>query len=239
MSDQSSHEQITLHSSDIPDVRPRESQLQQVTAELLQKSSLREIQRLIRVFDKRFIKIIEKTPKGTKEYLINTIILSSKPSRKLGLNPLHLLLSFAMGYASYYSPQLKNLELSFLTVSYIYVIMILLATASLVFFILFLRSFKFVWQFKSRNGKVAVFDIFRTKPSRSAVRKFVKQLSENIKQVNSNNHMNDVQNLAVELNEHRRLRDEGLVNNKGYEKAKARIMGHHSKAGRQPADTLH
>ena len=221
-------DQITLSSSAPPVVNPHHKNLNQVTAEFLQESKFNGIKCQFRVYDKRIVKIRKMTHKGPRDYLVNLVVLDDRPSIGMGIKLKYLVWSAIMGAVCFGVLQLKNLDLELLAqyvkpVHY-YVVAGLLSAASILLFITLLRSITFEWQFKSLNGRRPVVRFLMFNPGFGAVRSMLKRISDNIQLTRSNNYMSDEQELAAELQEHRRLRDEGLLSNRDYDKAKARIM---------------
>ena len=221
-------DQITLSSSEPPVVNPHRKNLNQVTTEFLQESKFNGIKCLFRVYDKRIVKIKEKTHKGPRNYLVNLVVLDDRPSFGIGIKLKFLVWSAIMGVVCFGVLQLKNLNLELLA-QYVkpyhyYVVAGLLGAASTLLFITLLRSITFEWQFKSLYGRRPMVRFLMFNPGFGAVRSMLKRMSDNIQLTRSNNYMTDEQELAAELQEHRRLRDEGLLSSRDYEKAKARIM---------------
>jgi hypothetical protein len=221
-------DQITLSSSEPPVVNPHKKNLNQVTAEFLQESKFNGIKHLFRVYDTRIVKIKKQTRKGPRDYLVNLVILDERPSFGIGIKLKFLVWSAIMGAVCFGVLQLKNLNLDLLA-QYVkpyhfYVVAGLLGAASILLFITLLRSITFEWQFKSMHGRIPLVRFLMLNPGFSAVRSMLRHISDNIQLTRSNNYMSDEQELAAELQEHRRLRDEGLLSSRDYEKAKARIM---------------
>jgi len=221
-------EQITLSSTEPPVVNPHHKNLNQVTTKFLQESTFHGIKCLFRVYDRRIVKIKKMTQKGPRSYLVNLILLDDRPSFGIGIKLTFLVWSAIMGAVCFGVLQLKNLNLELLA-QYVkphhyYLVAGLLGAASILLFIALLRSITFEWQFKSLNGRRPLVRILMFSPGFGAVRTMLKSMSDNIQLTRSNNYMSDEQELAAELQEHRRLRDEGLLSNRDYDKAKARIM---------------
>lgn len=109
---------------------------------------------------------------------------------------------------------------------------------SLICLVFTIRSIKSVWQFRTNFGKVPVMEIINNIPSRSTVQEFIDHLSKVITNAGQTNYFTEAQNLAAELSEHRRLRDEGIISNSEYENVKSQIMGLHGSIHRS-TDTIH
>lgn len=232
-------DQITLSSSEPPVVNPHRKNLNQVTTEFLQESKFNGIKCLFRVYDKRIVKITKKTHKGHRDYLVNLVVLDDRPSIGIGIKLKFLVWSAIIGAMSFGVLQLKYLNLELLAQYakpyHYYVVAGLLGAASILLFITLLRSITFEWQFKSLHGRKPLVRFLMFSPGFGAVRSMLKRISDNIQLTRSNNYMSDELELAAELKEHRRLRDEGLLSSRDYEKAKARIMKLQSSGNRRAA----
>lgn len=232
-------DQITLSSSAPPNVNPHRIQLNQVTAELLQQSPFLGVKRLVHIYDHRVVKIKEKTGKGVKDFLVNMIILNDRPSWSVSMNFMLLVWSVVFAGAAYATMQLKAMNLEFLAPYvkdfYYWIAAGILGVVAALFLLQMVRSFRLVWQFKSNLGNAPIISVLVTNPNISTVKAFINGLSDNIQRVRANNYLPDEHELAVELSEIRRLRDEGLVSDKAYEKAKTKIMGGHASSGGRAA----
>jgi hypothetical protein len=80
--------------------------------------------------------------------------------------------------------------------------------------------------FRSRFGKIRLFELTNNNPNREIFRGFVKQIVMHINKGKAAKNMNESQLLAAELKELRRLKDENIVPGESYEKAKQQIFKH-------------
>ena len=82
-------------------------------------------------------------------------------------------------------------------------------------------------KFFTIHGQVAVFSIFRNNPNKKHYQAFLKYLTAAIKAAKSKDFYNQAEQLAVELGEHRRLKNEGILSTEIYNQAKNNIMQCH------------
>lgn len=82
--------------------------------------------------------------------------------------------------------------------------------------------------FYSRNGRIPLLVLFNQNPDKDTFDAFVSILIDHIRKARQNLslvYQNEL--LSVELKEHRRLMEAGVISGKGYEAAKARILRLH------------
>jgi hypothetical protein len=86
--------------------------------------------------------------------------------------------------------------------------------------------------FRSQFGKIRLFELANNNPDRDEFRKFINQIVVQINKSKAAKGMNQSQLLAAELKELRRLKNEDIVPEESYEKAKRLIFKHSAfKAG--------
>ena len=80
--------------------------------------------------------------------------------------------------------------------------------------------------FRSRFGKVRLLELANNNPDKESFRNFINKIVVKINKSKSAKGMNQSQMLASELKELRRLKDETIVPEEAYERAKRRIFRH-------------
>jgi len=80
--------------------------------------------------------------------------------------------------------------------------------------------------FRSQFGKIRLFELANNDPNRDEFRKFINQIVVQINKSKAAKGMNQSQLLAAELKELRRLKNEDIVLEESYEKAKRLIFRH-------------
>jgi hypothetical protein len=80
--------------------------------------------------------------------------------------------------------------------------------------------------FRSQFGKIRLFELANNNPDREIFRDFVNRIVVQINKSKAAKNMNQSQLLAAELKELRRLKDENIVPEDSYEKAKLQIFKH-------------
>ena len=89
----------------------------------------------------------------------------------------------------------------------------------------FYRSHDTVY-FRSQYGKIRLIELTNNNPNKESFRGFVKQIVVQINKSKAAKKMDQSQLLAAELKELRRLKDERIVPEESYEKAKLQIFKH-------------
>jgi hypothetical protein len=84
---------------------------------------------------------------------------------------------------------------------------------------------RLVWV--SRYGRIGLVELMLDQPSRAEVRAFANDLKERIARAHKAQRIDRAQLLSRELREHRRLKDEGVLTEALYAKAKGRILASH------------
>ena len=80
--------------------------------------------------------------------------------------------------------------------------------------------------FRSQFGKIRLFELASNNPDKESFHSFVNQIVVQINKSKAAKEMNQSQLLAAELKELRRLKDENIVPDDSYEKAKSLIFKH-------------
>ena len=80
--------------------------------------------------------------------------------------------------------------------------------------------------FRSQFGKIRLFELANNNPDKDSFREFVNRIVVQINKSKAAKNMNQSQLLAAELKELRRLKDENIVPEESYEKAKQQIFKH-------------
>ena len=80
--------------------------------------------------------------------------------------------------------------------------------------------------FRSQFGKIRLFELANNNPDKDEFREFINKIVVQINKSKAAKGMNQSQLLAAELKELRRLKDECIVPEESYEKAKRLIFKH-------------
>ena len=200
------------------------SDLRKITLKLLQLNNLKDKQRLICVFDQKVLKLTEKSSSQTRSYMIDLSLLDEAPRRVYNINLKFLTAFLTLEVITYAVYVLKTIGLGFLSSSYINAAIALLAASSVIMLLLAVKSFNNKWVFYTLNGRTPILELFNNNPNRKIFQKIFSGLIANISRARSENRLTAAQRQAKEVSEHRRLRDEGILTQEQYEKAKANIL---------------
>ena len=230
MSSQESSEQITLYT---PDYQSQDDNIvfNAITHELLQTSNMKEIQKLIRIYDHRYLNINEKNSRKISSFNVRISMLDPAPVKKFLFAFKHFLLAvvffvIAAGAYKLIGTNIPFIPSRYLTNPYMYSV-IALASALGMFTVIMIKRSRKVLIFYSRNGRTPILELLLRNPDKRTFNNFILELISCIRSITSNSYYTDAQILAAELSEHRRLRDEGLIRNAAYEKAKNRLLNSH------------
>ncbi len=97
------------------------------------------------------------------------------------------------------------------------------ALISLLAFFYFTRDSVY---FRSQFGKIKLMELTNNNPDKESFRAFISQLVKQIKKSKTDSNKDDSQLLAAELQQLRRLKDETVIAENAYEKAKRLIFKH-------------
>jgi len=231
MTSYESNEQITLYTPDYQS-QDKEIEFNTVTHELLQTSSMKELQKLIRIYDQKYLNINEKTSGTISSHNVRLSMLDPAPKKKFIFAFTSFVLAiifFAIAIGTYklIGQQIPGVPSQYFTSPYIYSVIALTSAMGMMFVVIMIKGTRRVLIFYSRNGRTPILELLLRNPDKRSFNNFILELISCIRAITANNYYTDNQILAAELSEHRRLRDEGLIGNSAYEKAKNRILNSH------------
>ena len=219
-------EQITLASSEFDQFKD-DDQPTTVTSELGQSIQLKEQLKLLRIFDRKFINVNEKTSHGVISYFFKVSMLDEKPRRKRNFKIFPLLSAMLLIALAWFTFSLKQGGLPILSSPYTYTAIIALIAIGLILIVYAIKEYRNTLVFYSQHGQIPIIELLYNVPDKSQFQGFVTELIECIKIQKSKMYYSKSQILAAELTEHRKLRDGGGLTAKGYETAKNNIMKCH------------
>jgi len=217
-------EQITLHSSELQSITPTEEDLTTVRLELQQVSKLQKLQRSVKVFDTNVALIADKMNKRSRSYMINLALLGDQPARIRKINWKLLISAAIFGVAAFLVLHLKLKGVPWLSNEYSYAVILSLAFGSLLSVYLTIRSFKNIWVFYSMRGRIPIIVLYHHLPDKAQFMKFIDGMVNSIAKAKQALRIPPSQLVPLEVGEHRRLNDEGIISQKQYEVAKNRIL---------------
>ena len=83
------------------------------------------------------------------------------------------------------------------------------------------------WVFNTEFGDIPILELSVYSSNKKLNRKFVEDLEVLISMAQGKRDIPEDRLLPAILEEHRRLRDEGVISNESYEQAKVNILGNH------------
>ena len=231
MTSYESNEQITLYTPDYQS-QEKEIEFKTVTHELLQTSSMKELQKLFRIYDNKFLNINEKTSGTLTSHNIRLSMLDPAPAKKFIFSFTSFILAlmfFAVAFGTYklIGHQIPGIPNRYVTSPYMYSTIALAAALGMMFVVIMIKRSRRVLVFYSKNGRTPIVELLLRNPDKRTFNNFILELISCVRAITANNYYTDTQIMAAELSEHRRLRDEGLLVHAAYEKAKNRILNSH------------
>lgn len=213
--------------SGIEDERKVESHTT-VNREITQRSKINGYQAHFRIFNDRYLSVwTRKFGSGTREYSISLRYLDPKPRRRfriswgwLGLATASLGVAAMLGVTINHAPPpaVSHPALPF-ALGAAAAGMIALAVT------VYRSGLRLVWV--SRHGRIRLVELMTDQPSRADVQAFANDLKDRIVRAHNAQQVDPAQWLSKELREHRRLKDEGILTEAIYAKAKGRILHCH------------
>ncbi len=198
-----------------------------VEGELQQSSKLKGHTRSFRIFNGKYINSVFNPRFGrSREYWLDLSFLDPKPRRHFHID--WFLLGLTIVFSAI-AALLVNLRLNPQDLNGVVVSMpIIIASFVLLLFSLtaLILRFKFSLFFIGKHSRTPLLEFDCMKPNRTEFKAFVRQITERIEQ---RDRLDKGQELAGELREHRRLRDEAALEEHLYQMAKYRIFRAHSK----------
>lgn len=191
---------------------------------LHQESNARGEKRLFEIYNDKFIKVTTNNIINNKSYHLNLSMLAPWPVRHRDISWQWLLavLYFSLttfAYTAYlfYFQESSKLEklLPFI------VIFLLLSLGS---FLMFLYRSPNVIEFKTRYGNCVVLSLLYNNPNKTIFKEFIEEIKLRSLSASQVVKIEKNQMLDIEMNELKRMRNEGVVSEHHYADAKARIL---------------
>ena len=191
---------------------------------LFQESNARGEKRAFEIYNNKFIKVMTNNIINNNSYHLNLSMLAPWPVRHRNISWQWLLAVFyfsltTLSYTAYlfYFQESAKLErlLPFI------VIFLLLSLAA---FLMFLYQSPNVTEFRSRYGNCVVLSLLYNKPNKKEFKEFIEEIKLRSLSASQVVTLDKKQMLEIEMNELRRLRNEGIITQHHYADAKARII---------------
>ncbi len=228
MSTKEADEEILLYTPETVVTTVDEATLNNITAQISQTNKWKHSRKVFCLYDNKIVGINDFNGKSTKKFWINLIHLDPNPSREKYTSwksHLTALLLLAIGVLLITHKNFNILaEISFAYQASMAVIFVTLAV--ILSLIATYRSTNEL-TFFTVHGQVPVFKMFYKMPNKKAYQSFLEHMIQAIKTAKTNDFYNQSEQLAVELGEHRRLKNEGILSPELYNKAKNNIMQCH------------
>lgn len=193
-------------------------------SKLHQESNARGEKRTFEIYNDKFVKVITNNILNHSSYHLNLSLLAPWPVRHRNISWQWLMAVFyfsltTLAYTAYlfYFQESSKLErlLPFI------VVFLLLSLGS---FLMFLYQSPNVIEFKSRYGNCVVLSLLYNNPNRKEFKEFIEEIKLRSLSASQAVKIDKSQMLDIEMNELKRMRNEGVISQHNYADAKARIL---------------
>jgi hypothetical protein len=194
---------------------------------MVQESRFKGEVRRFEIYNDKFIKVIIHNVFGDKVYHLNMGMLEPWPTlhRRISWRWLLGLSYFSLATLIYgiYLYQHPETEILGRLIPFI-TLFLLLALAAL---LMFLYQSPNVMEFRSRYGNCVLISLLKNQPNKQEFKHFTDELKTRVLAASQVVTLNKKQMLAIELNELRRLTDDGVLLEHEFQQAKDRVMNMH------------
>lgn len=219
-------EEILLESDETLATKPSEDTFNKVSAQLVQIQKWKRCSLGAQILDDKFLFVKSYQRGRSAKYWYNLMFADPVPKRhqsidwRWGLASLVFFLNAAglLAIEHYYQLSARFVYFNSITV--------VLVTLGLIGFLMMIYKAKNALVFHTLHGQMPILSLAVNNPSKEEYQSFAKSLRQCIEQLQQRAHKVNNQ-LAKELGEHRRLKDENVVSEQEYEKAKNRILSQH------------
>lgn len=198
--------------------------VEHVNFEFEQSSKLHGISRHFSIFnDSQCYQSVQQKHRGKRKFRLDLAFLDPRPFRVRNIAWKWLYASLAllgMDVLLIFTGLLDGASMIFLGLA------IALGVAAAITLLLFFYRSSDIVYFRSQYGKVRLMELDYDKPDKESFRDFIRNFTGQIKHSKAESSLDQSQFLARELRELRRLKDEAIVPDASYEKAKRLIFRH-------------
>ncbi len=218
------NEEILLESTRSPVDDIDNVSFENVTQELLQEKILQRRKQFLKIYEDRYIKVerVSKTKK-TSHYT-HLMFLSTEPTHEIWTNWCYWHAGVLMLMVSSFLFYAHTNQADILNTAYLLPGSVLFLAGGVIMIILMFYTHKSSVIFSTVHGQAPVLRLIYNNPSQSDFLIFCHYMKLCINQAREKNPHTLTDSLAMELKEHRRLRDEKVISNDEYEAAKIKIM---------------
>ena len=203
--------------------------IDKIDFEFTQSSKIRGSYRKITIFNQHHCyQSIKDKHKRKYKYRVDLSFLDPRPYRERKIAWIWLygtiglfVISVAMIYLGWFS----NL---FSPSTYYETSLVTVISAMLISLLLFIHNSYDKVIFKSQYGRVRFIELLNSYPDKKSFRKFLSMFKKHVKNEKAKNNFSQSKLLTRELQELRRLKNEGVISGSMYESGKALIFKHES-----------
>ncbi len=221
-------EEVHLSSDGLEPEEPERGP-RRVVSELVQRNRARGISARFLLCDDGHLYVEERGLRGERRYDVHLSFLVPDPQRRIVIASLWFYLFAAAGGLAVVSSLAAASPLAAYAPGVLVPATVIFGTLAAIFFLTLLHRSRIAQSFRSRTGGIDLVQLMAGRPSRKALRGFLAQMRKAILAA-ERRFADPARQLAAELSEHRRLFEAGILDQPGYELAKARILRSHNHA---------
>ena len=226
-SEQNVSEEILLSSNDEYDRQPDPEQFKHITAQLMQDSKRKMQRKLFRIHNGKFLSVKEHTLTSKKTYWFPLAHLDPEPEHHKSINWWLVLSAVITCQVAILIVYLRfSMDLG-RWAAYTTAPATILFIASLILLVMTIYTYTNHFIYASRKGRYPIAVVLNNLPSKQACQEFIATLNASISQARQSAQRDESQQLAAELRELRRLRDEAAISNEDYARAKRNIFSNY------------
>lgn len=222
---QQAEEKILLYSRD-PNT-PTQASLTNVTQQLSQYNKWKMQRKIFKVYDDKYLSVVDLSLMTSKKYWFQLCHLDPEPENIRSMDYRFIIATLVLGIIAYLTLYAgASFKLGFIN-QYYKPLAALLITSSVISLVFAIYISKNVTIFYSYNARFPMAVLLKNYPSKAEYRSFLAALSALVRQARDTSIHEKSQDLANELSELRRLKNDGFVTQKEYDEAKRNIFSHH------------
>lgn len=218
---------ICLFEPDEANSQPDEAALNNITLNLVQIDKLNRQTKRACVYDDRFIGIQFYDYRSPKNYWVNLLSLDFKPQRQRNIKWLWVVTFLGLFNLAFITVYLDLNTTLLPNVPYMLSVAVALFTLSFLSLLILRRNYKDTISFYTMHGQIPLVELIYNQPTKAEFHDFIVALSNKIQTLKKATYFDQSQQLAAELAEHRRLRNDGIISQELYQTAKKRIFSQH------------
>lgn len=218
------NEEILLESSRSPVDDVDNVSFENITQQMTQEQILQRRKQLLKIYEDRYLKVARINKDIQRSHYIHLMFLATEPRHEIKTNWLLWYAAMLMLSVASLLFHAHNNTVDAVASTYLLPGSILFLAGGVIMIILMFYTHRSTVIFSTLHGQAPVLKLIYNNPSQSDFLIFCYYLKLCASQAREKCSHTLPEQLAMELKEHRRLRDGKIISNDEYERAKANIM---------------